>query len=53
MTKKRTAVKVIMIGPNVQSKKSRVDNATDAPVSGAMSGKGKGKAAPKPKGSRS
>src|SRR5258708_37666448 len=53
MTKKRTAMKVMMIGPNVQLKKSHVDNATDVLVSGAMNGKGKGKAVPKPKGLRS
>src|SRR5258706_15634396 len=53
MTKKRTAMKVMMIGPNVQLKKSCFDNATNALVSGAMNGKGKGKAALKPKGSRS
>ena len=52
MTKKKNPVKVIMIGPTVQAKKIRVDNAIKAPVTGVTNGKGKGKAAPKSRASR-
>jgi len=41
--KKKTAVKVVMIGP-----KSNLENVTDGAPSGRMNGKGKGKAMLKP-----
>ena len=47
--KRKNPVKVIMIGPTVQVKKICVANATEVPVTSVMNGKGKGKAAPKPR----
>ena len=47
MTKKRMAIKVVMIGPNMRS---NLDNATDGAPSGKTNEKGKGKATLKPKG---
>ena len=48
VTKKRTAVKVVMIGLCPKAK-SNTENATDGAPSGRTNGKGKGKAMPKPK----
>ncbi|KAF8337501.1 uncharacterized protein EI90DRAFT_3255849 [Cantharellus anzutake] len=56
VTRKRTAVKVVMIGPNPKSKKSRIDNsscdAIEEGASGMARSKGKGRAMPTPRGSK-
>ncbi len=55
ITKKHTAIKVVMIGPSVTSKKHCIDQSLQDTVNvGAPNAtKGKGKAASKPKTSKS
>jgi hypothetical protein len=54
MTRKRTAVKVVMIGPNPKTKKSRTDDSSCHAIEEASrtKSKGKGRAVPMPKVSR-